>query len=93
MPLKNMCYYINCGKHRLKDNGISYFKFPIKEKQRAIEWQKRCGNIEIALMDVEELKETKLCERHFLKSDILINSRRKTLRRNALPVAYNSDGK
>ena len=92
-PLRtDLCYYVNCGRHRIKDPGISYFRFPVKDRSIAIEWQKRCGNIEIAMREVEDLKEVKLCERHFLERDLLISPQRKLLRRKALPVAYNNEG-
>lgn len=89
----NLCAYVNCTNNKLGRKDISFFKFPIKNVERAKQWQKHCGNIEVALMDISALENKKVCEEHFLPSDFKINNKRKLLMANAVPIKYNDIGK
>ena len=46
--------------------------------------EKNCGNINIALIDVADLKNKFICEMHFMPKDIIIGSKRKLLSKNAI---------
>ncbi|KAK9751846.1 THAP domain [Popillia japonica] len=84
----NTCCYKNCFKHRLKDDGITYFSFPIKDIVRTKVWQTNCGNKKVALMDRTALKHMKICERHFLSRQLTKNSKRKLLAKSAVPKRF-----
>ncbi|KAF5305387.1 hypothetical protein FQA39_LY09216 [Lamprigera yunnana] len=56
--------------------------------QRTAEWQKNCGNSNVVLMDISELSNKLICEKHFIPTDININNKRKLLNKNAVPVKY-----
>ncbi|KAF5270909.1 hypothetical protein FQA39_LY08290 [Lamprigera yunnana] len=66
----------------------TFFKFPVKDFQRTAEWQKNCGNSNVVLMDISELSNKLICEKHFIPTDININNKRKLLNKNAVPVKY-----
>lgn len=87
------CVYVGCCNNTRTNKEVSFFKFPVKDSKRAVEWQKNCGNITIALMDVDSLKNKSICEKHFLASDLLINSKRKLLKKNSVPVRFVEEGK
>ena len=67
----NICVYAKCLH---KKGEVAFFKFPIQDVERTREWQKNCGNINIAIMDPTDLKQRCIYENHFLPEDIRINS-------------------
>lgn len=80
------CAYKNCLNNNRVNKNISFFKFPVNDSKRTEEWQKNCGNINIALMDIDELKYKTICEVHFSSSYI-----NKTLSENCylkMPFLY-----
>ncbi|KAF5299309.1 hypothetical protein FQA39_LY02482 [Lamprigera yunnana] len=64
------------------------YKIERKDFQRTAEWQKNCGNSNVVLMDISELSNKLICEKHFIPTDININNKRKLLNKNAVPVKY-----
>lgn len=84
----HVCCYINCSNTQKNNKDLSFFKFPIKDAHQTEGWKKRCGNIKIVMMDNEHLKNKVICEKHFLPSVIIINSKKKILRRGALPIMW-----
>ena len=50
--------------------------------------QKSCGNINITLVDVADLKNKFICKKHFMPKDIIIGSKRKLLSKNAGRFIY-----
>ncbi|KAK4874976.1 hypothetical protein RN001_014336 [Aquatica leii] len=52
------------------------------------EWKKNSGNIKIALMDVKDLKNKLICEKHFCPEDIIKNDKRNLLRKDAVPKIF-----
>lgn len=78
--------------HNRYNKDVSYFKFPVKNSERAKEWIKNSGNINIALMELDELKNRLICEKHFLPSDFFIYNQRKKLRKNAVPIRFVNKG-
>lgn len=84
----HICVYNNCFKRRYLYKDITFFSFPVKDSKRAEEWKKNCGNINIALMDVADLKNKLICEKHFMPKDIIIGSKRKLLSKNAIPIEF-----
>uniref|UniRef100_A0A1Y1KEU2 THAP-type domain-containing protein n=1 Tax=Photinus pyralis TaxID=7054 RepID=A0A1Y1KEU2_PHOPY len=85
---KNKCAYVNCTNNKIKNRNISFFSFPIKNLALCTEWQKNCGNLKIALKDINELKYNYLCETHFLITDYQTTTKRKVLNKNAVPKRY-----
>ncbi|KAF5294223.1 hypothetical protein FQA39_LY13471 [Lamprigera yunnana] len=81
------CLYLGCFNNRSNKN-VTSFKFPVKDFQRTAEWQKNCGNSNVVLMDISELSNKLICEKHFIPTDININNKRKLLNKNAVPVKY-----
>lgn len=84
---------MNCLNNNRLNKNVGFFKFPIADVKRAEEWQKRCGNINIALMDVSDLKNRMLCEVHFSHKYLRKNRRRKLLTNTAVPMQFIPKGK
>lgn len=89
----NICVYLNCNNNLKKVKNLSFFNFPIKNEQRTKMWQKNCGNINVALMEISELKNKRICEEHFVPKDIFESGKRKLLVKNAVPISYKERGK
>lgn len=89
----HICVYNKCLKNNRLHKDLSFFKFPVKNCERAEEWKKNCGNIKIALMDVSSLTNKLICETHFLRTDIIINNKRKLLTKSAVPIKFMEAGK
>lgn len=87
------CVYVDCSNRKRLNKDISFFRFPVKDSARTVEWQKNCGNIKIALMEVDNLKNKLICEEHFLPGDFLVNKKRKLLIKSAVPVRFVKEGK
>ncbi|KAF5302578.1 hypothetical protein FQA39_LY10196 [Lamprigera yunnana] len=60
----------------------------LSDFQRTAEWQKKCENSNVVLMDISELSNKLICEKHFIPTDININNKRKLLNKTAVPVKY-----
>lgn len=58
---------------------------------RVKQWQKLCGNISLAPMEPESLNKFRICEKHFLQSDIITYATRKVLKKAALPIPYQEE--
>lgn len=86
----HVCVYHNCNINQRKQKHVSFFRFPIKNSELTKQWQINCGNIEIALKDSNSLGNKLICEKHFLSSEIIINSKRKLLQKNAIPIKYST---
>ncbi|KAK4886493.1 hypothetical protein RN001_002764 [Aquatica leii] len=84
----HICIYNNCFKSNRVHKNISFFKFPVKYCKIAEEWKKNSGNIKIALMDVKDLKNKLICEKHFCPEDIIKNDKRNLLRKDAVPKIF-----
>lgn len=76
-------YCRNCVNN--SEKTIAFFKFPVNDQKRTEEWVKNCGNISIASMDIQDLRNRKICEEHFLAKDILISSKCKQLTKTQFP--------
>lgn len=89
----HICVYFNCSNNIKTMKNISFFNFPIKDVQRTKLWQKNCGNSTIALMDINDLKNKRICEEHFKSEDIRQSGKRKLLFKSAIPISYKKIGK
>lgn len=85
----NICVYKHCINN-IKDKKYSFFRFPT-DIDRVKQWQKLCGNISLALMEPESLNKFRICEKHFLQSDIITYATRKVLKKTALPIPYQEE--
>jgi hypothetical protein len=86
------CCYVGCINISSKNCGTSFFKFPIRDDKIVLEWVKNCGNIKLTDKDISELKFRKVCEKHFHEHDIVVSTRNKHLRKNAVPKKSNRTG-
>lgn len=84
---------MNCTNDNRHNKNVSFFKFPVGDVKRAEEWQKRCGNINIASMNISDLKNLIICEVHFSHIDLRKSNRRKLLTKTAVPVQFTPKGK
>ncbi|XP_050504333.1 THAP domain-containing protein 1-like [Diabrotica virgifera virgifera] len=83
------CVYAGCfERNDGTNNNISFFKFPLKDVERTKIWQKNCGNIDILLMDITDLKQRVICQHHFAVEYIYQSGQRKLLRKNAVPLKF-----
>lgn len=82
------CVYVGCCNTNILNKEVSFFRFPVKDAKRAMEWQKNCGNSTIALMDVDSLSNKLVCEKHFSSSDFLVGKKRKLLKKEAIPMMF-----
>lgn len=89
----HLCVYIHCSKNNKIHKTTSFFKFPVKDNNLVEQWKKNCGNIKIALMTNEELKNKLICEEHFSRDEVSVSKRRKLLRKGAVPVRFLETGK
>lgn len=85
---KYKCVYLNCGNTR--DDGVSLFRFPIKDSIRARKWLENCGNSFLLNFsdELEELKDYKVCEKHFENSAFTDNNFKIRLTKNAIPLPF-----
>lgn len=88
----HMCVYVNCGGNNKIDKDRSFFKFPVNDENRIKDWIKNCGNIKIAMMDVADLKNKLICEKHFSSDNIMTSKKRKRLVKTAIPRNYAETG-
>lgn len=87
--ISNTCAYVNCRNDRRHTPGLSFYRFPLKDKDRCIQWLVNSGNVKIKLGD-EHLKNGVICERHFaLHSFKDPAATKKSLNYNAIPRNYN----
>ncbi|KAF5292924.1 hypothetical protein FQA39_LY13804 [Lamprigera yunnana] len=79
---------LKAGKEYVYRNVINVSLLYPTDFQRTAEWQTNCGNSNVVLMDISELSNKLICEKHFIPTDININNKRKLLNKNAVPVKY-----
>lgn len=84
----HVCCYSKCYNTQKNNKDLTFFKFPVKDAQQTEEWKKRCGNVNIVMMDNEDLKNKVICERHFSPMVVITNPKRKILRRGAFPIPW-----
>lgn len=85
----NSCAYMNCRNTRKYSPGLSFFRFPLKDKDRCIQWLVNSGNVKIKLGD-DRLKNGLICERHFAPHSFKDPAApKKSLNYNAVPRNYN----
>ncbi|KAF5294222.1 hypothetical protein FQA39_LY13470 [Lamprigera yunnana] len=82
--------YVFCCAETENEANFSPLRTDVRSRdfQRTAEWQKNCGNSNVVLMDISELSNKLICEKHFIPTDININNKRKLLNKNAVPVKY-----
>lgn len=86
--LNHSCVYCDCKNNR-SNCTLSFFRFPLKDPERCDEWVQNTGNLRLIALELTEISNKVICEKHFSPESFRdVIAKRKLLNWNAVPYKY-----